>query len=86
MPRKERPITPLGWIILKKLAEHKMTRKEFCQKENIPESRLSNLITGARPAIKYRKMVMKALKITEEEVEEEELKQHGFTDSSHKVR
>lgn len=77
MPKKERPITPLGWLILRRLAEQKITRKEFCQKEKIPESRLSNLITGARPAIKYRNMVMDALGISEEELQEEERKLKG---------
>lgn len=69
MSKKQKPITPLGWLIIKRLAEKKMTRKEFCQQENIPESRLSNLITGLRPAVKYRKKVMDALGIGEDEIE-----------------
>lgn len=59
-------ITPLGWKIIEKLAEKKMTRRELCEQENIPEYRLSNLITGARPAKKYREIVVKALGIEEE--------------------
>lgn len=61
-----KPITPLGWKIIEKLAERKMTRKEFCLKEGIPEYRLSNLMTGARPARKYRDIVVKALEIQDE--------------------
>jgi predicted transcriptional regulator len=59
----QKPITPLGWKIIEKLAEKKLTRKQFCEQEGIPESRLSNLITGIRPAKKYREIVIKALEI-----------------------
>ncbi|CCQ92493.1 conserved hypothetical protein [[Clostridium] ultunense Esp] len=76
MSKKQKPITPLGWLIIKRLAERKMTRKEFCLKENIPESRLSNLITGLRPALKYRKKVMDALGIKEEEITAHEERKH----------
>jgi len=62
----QKPITPLGWKIIEALAERKMTRKQFCEQESIPESRLSNLITGLRPAKKYREIVMKALSIRDE--------------------
>ncbi len=63
MPDKN--ITPLGWLILEKLAELKLTRKQFCQKYNIPESRLSNLITGLRPAKRYRSQIIQILKLTD---------------------
>lgn len=62
----QKPITPLGWKIIEALAERKMTRKQFCDQEDIPESRLSNLITGLRPAKKYREVVVKALGIEDE--------------------
>ncbi len=58
-------VTPLGWVIIEKLAEIKMTRKQFCQTYDIPESRLSNLITGLRPAKRYRAKVISILKIEE---------------------
>jgi predicted transcriptional regulator len=63
-------ITPLGWLIIEKLAELKLTRKQFCLMYNVPESRLSNLITGLRPAKRYRAQVMRILNISERELDE----------------
>ena len=64
----DKQITHLGWIIIERLAELKMTRKQFCQLHNIPESRLSNLITGLRPAKRYRGQVMRLLNIKESDL------------------
>lgn len=63
----DKNITALGWMIINRLAEIKMTRKQFCQLHDIPESRLSNLITGLRPAKRYRARVMSILQISESE-------------------
>lgn len=60
---RKRPITPFGWEIKKRLAELRMDQRSFCQLHNIPEYRLSNLITGARKADKYRREVAKLLEI-----------------------
>lgn len=68
---RKRPITPLGWEIKKRLAELKMDQRQFCLKHNIPENRLSDIMTGARPAIPQRKRVVKILQINEEELDKE---------------
>lgn len=44
-----------------------MNQKEFCQRYNIPEYRLSNLINGTRKAEKYRNIVMNILEIQDYE-------------------
>ncbi|MFD2114692.1 hypothetical protein ACFSTH_02905 [Paenibacillus yanchengensis] len=62
----QKQITPLGWKIMVRLAEQQLTRKQFCEQEGIPESRLSNLITGLRPAKKYRQIVIEKLNIQDE--------------------
>ncbi|MDG0813661.1 hypothetical protein [Cohnella rhizosphaerae] len=41
-----RQFTELGWAILQRLAERKLTRKQFCLEYGLSESRLSELITG----------------------------------------
>ncbi len=64
----DKQITHLGWIIIERLAELKLTRKQFCQMYNIPESRLSNLMTGLRPAKRYRGQVMRLLNIKESDL------------------
>ncbi|GAB2699389.1 XRE family transcriptional regulator [Paenibacillus thermoaerophilus] len=66
MPRKK-PITPFGWAIKRRLAELQMDQKEFCLRNNIPEYRLSNLVTGARKSEKYRKKVVCLLQLDAEE-------------------
>jgi len=60
---RKRAITPFGWEIKKRLAELHMDQRSFCQKYNIPEYRLSNLITGARKAERYRQEVARLLEI-----------------------
>ncbi|MNL78851.1 hypothetical protein D3C87_2053340 [compost metagenome] len=40
-----------------------LDQREFCQRNDIPENRLGDLITGARKATRYREMVEKALGI-----------------------
>jgi predicted transcriptional regulator len=62
-----RKITEFGWKIKKELIERRMDQKEFCRLYNIPESRLSNIICGTRPATKYRKRIAELLNIEEGE-------------------
>ncbi|WP_027086843.1 hypothetical protein [Cohnella panacarvi] len=54
---RKRPISKFGWDIKKRLAELEIDQKEFCHRYNIPEYRLSNLISGSRKAERYRKQV-----------------------------
>lgn len=65
--RRTRPITAFGWAVKKRLAELNLDQKEFCRRYGIPESRLSNLIRGARRAERYRKRVADVLGIDEED-------------------
>lgn len=62
-----RKITEFGWKIKKELIKRKMDQKEFCRLHNIPESRLSNIICGTRPAVKYRRRVASLLNIEDED-------------------
>ncbi|MCQ4086743.1 hypothetical protein [Saccharibacillus sp. JS10] len=61
--QRKKPITPFGWEIKRRLAELEMDQKTFCEKYEIPPSRLSNLINGSRKATKYRKQVALVLGI-----------------------
>ncbi|WP_435924844.1 XRE family transcriptional regulator [Paenibacillus sp. DYY-L-2] len=60
---RKRPITAFGWMIKQRLAEMQMDQREFCQKYDIPENRLGDLITGARKATRYREKIEKILGI-----------------------
>jgi hypothetical protein len=59
----DKKITPLGWLILERLAEMKLTRKQFCQLHDIPESRFSNIVTGLRPAKRYKDKIIRILNL-----------------------
>ncbi|MGC5328944.1 XRE family transcriptional regulator [Brevibacillus sp. SYSU BS000544] len=54
---RKKPISTYGWAIKARLAELQMDQKEFCKRNGIPENRMSDLISGTRPAKKYRKLV-----------------------------
>lgn len=60
---KSREITPFGWEVKRRLTELKLDQKGFCKRHNIPEARLSELITGKRPVRRYRSIVEKELGI-----------------------
>jgi len=60
---KRRQITAFGWEVKRRLAERQLNQKEFCKKYQIPEARLSELITGNRPVKKYRDLVKQVLNI-----------------------
>ncbi|MDF2723947.1 MAG: Rha family transcriptional regulator [Paenibacillus sp.] len=66
--KRKKPITSFGWAIKKRLVELQMDQKEFCRRYNIPEYRLSNLISGTRKAEKYRNEVMAILGIENDEI------------------
>lgn len=57
------PITPLGWEIRKRLAERRLTQREFCEKYDIPQNRLTEIISGTRKARKYRQRIKEVLGI-----------------------
>lgn len=65
--KRKKPITPFGWAIKKRLAELQLDQKEFCLRYNIPEYRLSNLISGTRKAQHYRKAVIDILGLEDDE-------------------
>lgn len=60
--QRRRQITTFGWEVKQRLVELKLDQRGFCMKHNIPEARLSELITGRRPVKRYRKIVEEALK------------------------
>lgn len=64
--KRKKPITPFGWTIKKRLAELHLDQKEFCRRYNIPEYRLSNLISGTRKAEQYRADVIRILGIEQD--------------------
>ncbi|NJJ39808.1 XRE family transcriptional regulator [Paenibacillus apii] len=59
----KKPITPYGWAIKQRLAEMRLSQKDFCQLYGIPPYRLSNLIYGTRRAMRYRRQVDRLLNI-----------------------
>lgn len=60
---RRRNISAFGWKVKRRLAELKLNQREFCEKYDIPEARLSEIITGTRPAKRYRKIVEDVLEI-----------------------
>ncbi|WP_283409193.1 helix-turn-helix transcriptional regulator [Anoxynatronum buryatiense] len=58
----KRKLTPYGIEIKKRLLEKNLTQKEFCEKFGIGQTRLSEMLYGAAPGYKYRKIIEKALK------------------------
>lgn len=64
MKQKQR-LTPFGIEVKKKLLDLNMTQTEFCKQYQIPQNRLTELLTGLRPNYKYRKLISKVLKIDE---------------------
>lgn len=60
---RKRPITQFGWAIKRKLAEMQLDQRGFCQTYNIPENRLGDIMTNARKAMKYRKLIIEILQI-----------------------
>ena len=63
--RERKPVTPFGWKVLQKLAERNMTRRQFCAKYDIPETRFSEIIRGARRATNHRNKIARVLGIDE---------------------
>lgn len=63
---RHRKISAFGWEIKRRLAELELDQREFCKKYGIPEARLSEIITGTRPAKRYRKMVEQILGVDSE--------------------
>lgn len=66
MPGSKRA-TEFGWKVLRRLAERKLTRKEFCRTHNLSQSRLSEVITGntSRNTTAFRAKVAILLEIDE---------------------
>lgn len=62
-----RTATEFGWKVLRRLAESKLTRKEFCRIHSLSQSRLSEVITGntSRNTSAFRAKVAKLLEIEE---------------------
>ncbi|MCD9025780.1 XRE family transcriptional regulator [Cohnella silvisoli] len=58
---RKMPITSFGWAIKERLAALKMDQRRFCEENDIPQSRLAELISGSRKATRYRKKVETAL-------------------------
>lgn len=63
--RDRKPVTPFGWKVLQRLAEKNMTRREFCEKYEIPETRFSEIIRGTRRATTHRTKIARVLGIDE---------------------
>ncbi|WP_145142253.1 XRE family transcriptional regulator [Paenibacillus sp. Y412MC10] len=62
---KKSQVTPFGWAIKRRLAELEIDQKTFCEQNNIPQARLSNLINGTRKTKRYRKQVISLLNLHE---------------------
>lgn len=60
---KQRRLTPFGVEVKKKLLDLNMTQAEFCREHNIPQNRLTEILTGIRPNYKHRELVIEILGI-----------------------
>ncbi|WP_404822643.1 XRE family transcriptional regulator [Paenibacillus gallinarum] len=61
-------VTPFGWAIKRRLAELEVDQKTFCEQNNIPQARLSDLIHGRRKLKRYRKQVILLLNLHEYDI------------------
>jgi predicted transcriptional regulator len=61
-----RQYTVFGLAIKRALLERRITQKKFCEKEGIPVNRLTEMIYGLRPGIKYRQRIIEALGLDDE--------------------
>ncbi|MGC6586188.1 XRE family transcriptional regulator [Paenibacillus sp. Dod16] len=62
---KKSQITPFGWAIKRRLAELEVDQKTFCEQNDIPQARLSDMIRGRRKAKHYRMQVIELLNLHE---------------------
>jgi predicted transcriptional regulator len=58
-----RPLTPFGLEVKKRLLELQITQREFCRRENIPENRMSEILYGDRVAKYHRDLIAEKLDI-----------------------
>ena len=61
---RSKELTPFGVEVKKRLLDLKMSQKEFCEKYDIPENRLSEILYGTVPGKKYREKIANVLGIT----------------------
>lgn len=58
-------LTPFGIRVKQRLLEERMTQREFCRRYQIPYTRFSEILYGARPGTKYREKIAQILGINE---------------------
>ncbi|GAB6173308.1 MAG: Rha family transcriptional regulator [Desulfitobacteriaceae bacterium] len=56
-------LTPFGVEVKKRLLDLGLTQKEFCEQNNIPTNRFSEILYGKRAANDYRREIEIALGI-----------------------
>lgn len=65
MTNSRKNLTPFGKKVKKALLDLNMTQKEFCDRNEIPVNRFTDMLYGIRPCTKYREKVRKVLGIQE---------------------
>lgn len=58
---KIKRLTPFGVEVKKRLLDLGVTQKEFCEQNDIPENRFSEILYGKRVANEYRMRIEEAL-------------------------
>lgn len=62
---KLKELTPFGYQVKVKLLQLGLSQKEFCEQNEIPLNRFSEILYGIRPGIKYREKIAAILEIGE---------------------
>lgn len=63
MMKQQRQLTPFGVEVKKALIDLRLSQKEFCEKYDIPQNRLSEILYGERPGKRYKDKIIKVLGI-----------------------
>lgn len=61
--KKGRKLTDFGLAVKKALLDRQVTQKDFCNSQDIPVNRFTEILYGLRPGLRYRKQIADALGI-----------------------
>lgn len=61
--KKGRQLTEFGLAVKKALLDMQITQKDFCNEQDIPVNRFTEILYGLRPGLRYRKQIAEALGI-----------------------
>lgn len=61
--KRPKELTPFGIEIKQALLRLRISQKEFCEQNKIPEQRFSEILYGVRPNKRYRDVIVEELGI-----------------------